>query len=390
MSAAAVPLPVAPVPVDPAPELAELRVLLVHEWLYTWAGGERCLEQLALLMPHADILAGMVTPQARRQHEVAARARESWAGRIPGARTKHRWFLPLHAAAFAGYDTSGYDLVISISHAFEKAIRATKPGAVHLSYCLSPPRFLWTLSDAHERLATPLQRAALRVTRAPLRALDRRMALGVDRFVSLSHVVAARVRHIYRRESTVVYPPVAPKPVAAARAPRDSFLLTLGRLVPYKRVDLAIAAAERLRMPLVVAGDGPSRAALEAQAGPHTRFVGEVSEAEAGRLLERCAAFVFCAEEDFGIAPLEANAHGAPVVAFGRGGATETIRDGVTGVFFAEQSPDAVAEAITRCLAHAWDDTILRAHVERFSPARFRDGMRAEIRAALRQETAAS
>lgn len=365
-----------------APELSGLRVLLVHQWLYTWAGAERCLEQLALLMPHADLVAGVVTPEMRERHAIARRAAESWVGRIPGARRHHRWFLPLHAAALSTYDTSAYDLVISVSHAFEKSVRARKPGATHVCYCLTPPRYLWDQSDAHHRMAKPLQRAALGVALPMLRALDREAATGVDRFVCISKFVAERVRTAYGRESAVVYPPVEVRPATTMRE-SPPFLLSLGRLVPYKRVDLAIQAAEQLGMRLVVAGAGPQRSELERLAGRHTEFVGEVSEAEAGRLLSTCAAFVFCAEDDFGIAPVEANAHGAPVVAFARGGAVETIQDGVTGVFFNEQKAQAVAEAISRCLAGRWDATIIRANAERFSPARFREGMRNELVAAI-------
>lgn len=368
-----------------ASELAGLRVLLVHEWLYTWAGAERCLEQLLALMPHADVLAGIVTPRMRREHEAARRAAESWVGLLPGAHAMHRWFLPLHPIAFSTYDTSRYDLVVSISHAFEKSVRTRKRGAVHVSYCLTPPRYLWDQSDAHAGVALPLQRMALIAGRPLLRALDRASARRVHRFVSLSRVVADRVRRCYDRESRVVYPPVTAKPLRAElqKLKRENFLLTLGRVVPYKRVDLAIDAAKRLGLRLVVAGDGPARERLERSAGPHVEFVGAVSEGEAARLLSTCAAFIFCADEDFGIAPVEANAHGAPVVAFASGGALETMIDGTTGVFFREQTAEAVAGAVERCLAMKWDEATLRRNAERFSPDGFRDGMRREIVEAL-------
>ena len=373
---------------DAAPEFARLRVLLAHAWIYTWAGGERVLEQLSALVPHADILAGVVAPHMRERNSVARRARESWVGRLPGARTHHRWFLPAHAAAFATFDTSRYDLIISVSHAFEKAVRPRKAGGVHLCYCLTPPRYLWDLSEAHDRMANPVQRLALRAARGPLRAMDRRFAARVHHFVSLSAHVADRVRRDYGRESAVVYPPVSPKGAVPATRHRERFLLTIGRLVPYKRVDLAIAAAKLLGIPLKVAGDGPERARLKRMAGPHTEFLGEISEAEAGRLLSSCMAFVFCAEEDFGIAPLEANAHGAPVVAYGAGGALETLRDGITGVFFREQTPESVADAIGRLERIEWDASELRANASRFSPAHFRSGMRAQLNLALERGSA--
>ena len=379
-------------PTDGVEELRRMRVLLVHEWLYTWAGAERVLEQLVAMMPHADILAGIVTPELRRAHPLVARTRESWVGMLPGSRARHRWFLPLHPLAFATYDTSAYDLIISISHAFEKSIRA-RGRATHLCYCLTPPRYLYDLHEAHSNLAGPVEANALRLARPILRAADRVAARGVHRFVSLSQHVAERVRRSYGRRSAVVHPPVAAKEsggAATSGRPRERFLLTIGRLVPYKRIDLAIRAAERLQMRLVVAGDGPERERLTALAAGsrHVELVGSVSEMEAARLLGTCAAFVFCAEEDFGIAPVEANAHGTPVVAFGRGGVTETLVDGSTAVFFHEQTVDAVAGAIERCLARDWDSAALRANARRFSPEHFRDGMREQIAAALQERQA--
>jgi glycosyltransferase involved in cell wall biosynthesis len=283
--------------------------------------------------------------------------------------------------AFASIDTSKYDLVISLSHAFAKLVQ-TGGDSRHVCYCFSPPRYLWDLRATYTAHSPLVQRLALTIAGAPLRAIDRWGAAGVDRFVSISRCVAERVRRNYGRDSAVVYPPVRPKsdPKAAERAP---FLLSLGRLVPYKRIDLAIRAAERLQTRLVVAGEGPDRARLEALAGPHTEFLGQVSEAEASRLLSTCAAFVFCAEEDFGIAPVEANAHGAPVVAFRRGGVVETIVEGVTGVFFERQAESDVAAAIVTCLGRRWDETVLRDNADRFSPEKFRQGMAAELTAAL-------
>ena len=360
---------------------ADLRVLIVHEWLYTWAGAERCLEQLLQVVPRADVIAGTVTESIRAQQPIARRARETWLGSIPGARRHHRWFLPLQPLAFATIDTSGYDLLISISHSFAKLAR-TSGATRHLCYCLSPPRYLWDLRDTYARHSPAVQGLALRVAGAPLRWIDRRGALRVDRFVSISKVVADRVRGAYGRDSGIVHPPVSAKG-PQVDVERQPFLLTLGRLVPYKRVDVAIRAAELLGGRLVVAGDGPDRTRLEAIAGANTQFTGAVSDAEAARLLSTCRAFVFCAEEDFGIAPLEANAHGAPVVAYGRGGSLETIVDGETGMFFHRPEPEAAAAAISACLARAWDPRVLRRNAERFSPERFRSAMTSEISAIM-------
>lgn len=359
------------------------RVLIVHEWLYTWAGAERVLEQIVALYPDADVLASVVTPAMRETNPIAARATESWLGRIPGARSKHRWFLPLQALAFATADTRRYDLVLSSSHAFAKAVRAA-PQAKHLCYCHSPPRYLWDMQSTYMNRMSAVERSALAVMAPVLRAVDRQAARGVDQFIANSQYVARRIARVYGRDARVIHPPVAIKAGAGTAGPREDFLLSLGRLVPYKRVDLAIRTANQSGMRLVIAGDGPERRSLEALAGPTCEFVGSVSEAEAARLLSTCSAFVFCAEEDFGIAPLEANAHGAPVVALRRGGVTETIPDGIAGTFYDEETPEAVAAAVRRCLERSWDEKALRANAARFAPERFRQELAAAADELLR------
>ncbi|HYC49750.1 MAG TPA: glycosyltransferase [Gemmatimonadaceae bacterium] len=360
------------------PQLAGLRVLIAHEWFYTWAGGERCVEQMLQVFPNADLLVGIMTPQMRDYNAVTRRARETWVGRIPGARARNRWFLPLHALAFANFDTRGYDLVISSSHAFEKFIHWRR-GPAHLCYCYTPPRFLWAMTDVYGARASLAGRLALRLGAAPWRALDRRAAARVQRFVSISKYISQRVDSVYGVSSDVVYPPVEAKPEAATSGQNAPFLLTISRLAEYKRVDLLVKAAERLGLRLVIAGDGPERKSLERIAGPHTEFVGRVSEAAAGALLRDCSAFLFAAEEDFGIAPLEANAHGRPVVCFGRGATTETIVDGATGIFFHAQTVEAVTRAAERCLAQTWDPERLRANAARFFPKRFREAFAASV-----------
>lgn len=354
--------------------LRDLRVLIAHEWLVTWAGSERCVAQLLEIFPQADLLVGVLDPGMRDLNETTRRAAETWLGKIPGAHRHHRWLLPLQALAFATVDTSGYDLVISSSHAFSKMIGRVE-GPLHISYCYSPPRYLWDLKATYRAGANTLQRLALDLGSRPLRWLDRRSARGVDRFIAISRHVADRIHRVYGREASIVFPPVEAKPVAPVTARRD-FLLSLGRLVRYKRVDLAVVAAERLGLHLVVAGDGPDRSRLEKLAGRHAEFVGEVSEADAGRLLGSCRAFVFCGDEDFGIAPVEANAHGAPVVAYRRGGLRESMVDGVTAEFFDRQDVDAVAAAMARAWDRDWDPAALRRNAQRFSPARFRAAFR--------------
>ena len=353
--------------------LTGLRVLIVHDWLVAWAGSERCVEQMLEVFPGADLVVGVMTPAMRDLNEVTRRARETWLGRLPGARAHHRWFLPLQGLAFATLDTSRYDLVLSSSHAFSKMVRRA-PAARHLCYCHSPPRYLWDLQEHYRGDARGVQRVALAAGTRGLRALDRWSARGVDRFVANSACVAERIQRSYGRPAEVVFPPVAAKlGTPGGRRPRAEFLLSLGRLVPYKRVDLAIAAAERLGIRLVVAGSGPDRARLEQLAGRYTEFLGDVSEQEAADLMSDCRAFLFCGEEDFGIAPVEANAHGAPVIGYARGGLCETMIEGRTAEFFHDQSVPAVADAIQRAFQRPWEKGELFLNAARFAPERFRD-----------------
>jgi glycosyltransferase involved in cell wall biosynthesis len=356
-------------------DLSQLRVLIVHDWLVAWAGAERCVEQMLEVFPQADLVVGILATHMRDHNAVTRRARETWLGRVPGARGAHRWMLPLEGVAFRTLSTDGYDLVVSSSHAFAKMVRAPAGGR-HISYCYTPPRYLWDLYEQHKRGARVLERLALVAGAASLRQWDLHSARRVDQFITISQCVADRVRRWYGRESRVVHPPVIPKPTAVGASHRSNFLLTLGRLVPYKRVDLAIRAAEVVGMRLVVAGDGPERERLKQIAGPQTTFLGAISEEEAGKLLETCAMFVFCAEEDFGIAPLEANAHGAPVVAYGRGGASETLVAGATAEFFEEQTVEAVAAAIRRAATRSWDEATIRSNARRFAPAQFQYAFR--------------
>ncbi len=351
----------------------------MHEWIVTWAGSERCVEQMLQLFPEAELVVGVLDTRLRGLNDTTRRARESWLRFLPGSASHHRWFLPLHPLAFASLDTSGYDLVISSSHAFAKAVRV-RPSAHHVCYCHSPPRYLYDQAHAYER-AGRLSGLVLRAAAPALRAVDRWAARGVGTFIANSAYVAERISRVYDRSATVVHPPVARKVTGETCPPRGDFLLAFGRLVPYKRVDLAISAANRLALPLVVAGDGPERAALERIAGPTVSFRGAVTEREAAELLSSARAVVFCAEEDFGIAPLEANAHGTPVVAYGRGGAAETVVEGETGVLFQKQSEDDVVRAIQLCFAITWDVEKLWTNAEKFSPARYRRELREVIEA---------
>ena len=361
----------------------DLRVLVVHDWVVAWAGAERVLEQILTVFPSADLVVGLLGNGLRSLNDTTACAKETWLSRLPFARARHRWFVALEGIAFASLPTDAYDLVISSSHAFSKAVRRP-PNGLHVCYCHSPPRYLWDLYSQHMAAASAPQQVALRLGALPLRHFDRWAARHVDHFVANSRFVAERISRTYGRNATVVYPPVACRPPSQPAPNRGEFLLSLGRLVPYKRVDLAIAAAARIGRELIVAGDGPDRARLERMArNTTTTFVGAVSEAEASRLFEACAAFLFCAEEDFGIAPVEANAHGAPVVGFSRGGLAETMVPGETAEFFHLQTVDGVVLALEKALSRAWDPAVARANAARFAPERFRSELARTIEEAF-------
>lgn len=362
-------------------DFSGLRVLVVHEWLINWAGAERALADIMSVVPHADLVVGAVSPARRDFNALTRKARETWLGRIPGGHTRHRWLTPLQYPAFAGIDTRGYDLVISSSSGFGKAVRSSD-GRPHVCYCYSPPRYLWDMEGVYRQHEGGIMSAALRLGAPLLRRLDRRSAAGVTQFVGISRFVAGRIARAYGRDALVVYPAVAVKPAARIHGQREDFLLSLGRLVSYKRADLAIAAAERLGVRLVIAGDGPERPRLERMAGQWTTFLGEVDESTAGDLMERCRAFVFCAEEDFGMAPIEANGHGAPVVGLARGALIETMT-AQTAELFDSPTVDSLADAIQRCASRSWPDSELRENAQRFTPGRFRAEFAAVISAAV-------
>lgn len=360
------------------PDFDSLRVLIVHDWIVAWGGAERTVEQMLHVFPEADVVVGVMSKRRATLNEVTRRARETWMARLPFARTHHRWFLPAYPAAFATIKTTKYDLVVSSSSAFAKSVLVRR-GVPHLCYCHTPPRYLWDLQSAYDADGS-LAGKALRLAGPALRAIDRSSSRRVTRFLANSEFVAERIARAYGRSSSVLYPPVTPKPEVPRLEPRSDAFLSLGRLVPYKRVDLAVRAATQENLPLIVAGDGPERSRLEAMAGPSVSFLGEVSEAQAGKLMSNSRAMLFCAEEDFGITPVEANAHGLPVVAFGKGGARESLIDGRTAVFFDDAEPSSLLEAIERLTVTHWDDGVIRANAARFSPETFRCGLAAAAR----------
>jgi glycosyltransferase involved in cell wall biosynthesis len=351
-----------------------MRVALIHDYLNQYGGAERVLEALHDLFPAAPIYTSIYDPGAMPSACRTWDIRPSWMQRLPAWRRLFRAYVLLYPLAFESFDLSAYDLLISSSSAFAKGV-IPRPDATHICYCHTPMRFAWRTSDylAREGFGAT-RRATLAPALALLRMWDVASAQRVDAFVANSRAVAQRIWRYYRREAVVIPPPVDLPPFC--ETPPGAYFLAGGRLIPYKRLDLAVQACTRLRLPLKIFGDGRDRARLQAMAGPTITFLGRVSEAERRALFAGCRAFIFTGEEDFGIAPLEAMAAGRPVIAYAKGGALETVIEGVTGHFFNEQTVEALMEAIAATLTECYDARAIRRHAEQFGRETFLARMR--------------
>lgn len=349
-----------------------MRVAFVHEWLVKPAGSEKVLEAMLSLFPGAPVYTLVYDPKGFEASPIAQHpVRPSFLDRLPLARRKYPLYLPLMPLAVEGFDLSGYDLVVSSAHAVAKGV-LTGPDQLHIAYVHTPVRYAWDLEGEYLKGLPPLARPLARPVLHYLRLWDQASAFRPDLLLANSRFVARRIAKVYRREARVVYPPVEVDRFRP-REDREDFYLTVSRLVPYKRVDLIVEAFRRLGRPLVVIGDGPEGKRLKelAQGAPNIRLLGHQPDAVVRDHLERCRAFVFAALEDFGIAPVEAMAAGAPVIAYGRGGVAESVLDGETGVFFPEQTPEALVEAVLRFEASRFHPERSRERAEAFSKERF-------------------
>jgi len=363
--------------------LSDRRTAIIHDWLTGLRGGERVLEELCRLFPHAHLYTLLHNRGSTSPIIEEMEIRTSWIQRLPAARRRFRLYLPLFPAAVESFDLRGYELVISCSHSVAKGV-LPDPAAVHLSYVFTPMRYAWDLRHEyfHPARSRPLARLLAPALTSYLRTWDVASCPRVDRFVACSNHVRQRIQRYYGRPAQVVYPPVDTEFFTPGEARREH-LLIVSALVPYKAIELATAAAHHLDLPLLVVGDGPERRRLEATAPANVRFTGAVGRDELLELYRRAAAFLLPGEEDFGIAALEAQACGIPVVAYGRGGALETVRDGVTGILFEEPTSDGLCKAVDRALKARFRPHELRDHAASFSRATFRRRMIAEIETAL-------
>jgi glycosyltransferase involved in cell wall biosynthesis len=352
---------------------------LIHDWLNQLGGAEDVLEKLVALFPGAPLYTSMYwragMPLAYQHWPI----RVSFMDRLPGVYRHHQPYLPLYPLAFERFDLAGYDLLLSNKSGFCHGVR--KPaGAVHVCYCLTPTRYVWGFDDyANREGLDGAARVALRPLLAWLQRWDRAAADRVDHFIAISSEVQRRIARFYGRESTIIYPPVDTERFAQAAAPasdRGGYFLSLGRLIPYKRVDLAVRACTALNLPLLVGGAGRDRARLERLAGPTVKFLGRVPDADLPALFAGARAFMFPGLEDFGITPVQALAAGTPVVAFAGGGALDTVQDGVTGVLFREPTVTSLQAALQRFQTLAFDPRDLCAAARRFDTGEFVRGLR--------------
>lgn len=362
--------------------LQSLSIALVHEWLTTLGGSDRVLLALHELFPRAPVYTSLYAPHRLPAPFRAMNVHTTWLQLLPGAVDRHRMLVPLMPLAFRSLDLRGVQVVLTSSHACAKGVRVD-PDAVHICYCHTPMRYAWDLDSEYVRAMPPLARPAARATLSWLRRWDRGAAQRVDHFIANSQFVADRIRRHYGRESTVIHPPVdvgffTPDGNSAQQR-HNPFFLVVSRLVPYKRVDLAVEAFNLLGWPLVVVGDGPEAPRVRAMARTNVELVGEVSDEELRNYYRRCCALVFPGEEDFGIVPVEAQACGRPVIAYGRGGALETVVPGRTGVFFREQTVDALVNTIRSFDPRTFDPAQIRRHAEGFSLRTFQERIAAFV-----------
>lgn len=348
-----------------------MKIALVHDWLNQIGGAEKVLDVLKPIYPAAPLYTSIYWRDGMPAHYRAWDIHVSWLDRAPGIHRHHQPYLPLYPYSFRSFNLSEYDVVLSNKSGFCHGIPTGD--ALHICYCLAPTRYVWTLDAyaARESLGR-VTRLLLKPIIARLRRWDYAAAQRVTHFIAISSEIQGRIRAYYNRDSTIIHPPVDLSRYQPASM-HDDYYLIVSRLIPYKRIDLAIEAFKRLGRPLWIAGAGRDRDRLQAMAAPNIRFLGYVPDADLPNLMARCKAFVFPGHEDFGIAPVEAQAAGRPVIAFGAGGALDTVIDDQTGVLFSEQTVEALIEAVQRLDDHSFDTEAIRANAKRFDAPNFKE-----------------
>jgi glycosyltransferase involved in cell wall biosynthesis len=350
-----------------------MRVALVHYWLVNWRGGERLFKAIADLFPQADIYTHVTDPELLAQELPDRTVHTTFISRLPRARRYYQKYLALMPMALEALDLQSYDLVISSESGPAKGV-IVSPHATHVCYCHSPMRYVWDRYYDYRNFCGPLSRAAMTPLMHYMRLWDQVSAQRVDYYIANSQFVGKRIQKYYGRQAEVIYPPVPTREFDTSRAAED-FYLYVGRLVPYKRPELIVEACTRLRRRLVVIGDGEMFPRLKRIAGPTIELLGPQDFHVIRDHYARCRATLFAGVEDFGMVPVEAMASGKPVIAYGHGGARETVVEGLSGIFFDEPTPDAVMDAIRRFERNMdrFDRRAICAHAAQFSDQVFRE-----------------
>jgi glycosyltransferase involved in cell wall biosynthesis len=358
-------------------DYSSLRIAIVHEWLLNYSGAERITEQLLNLFPHADLFALVeFLPENLRHFIRNKKVNTSFIQKLPGAKRHYRSYLPLMPLAVEQFDLSGYDLIISNNYAVSKGV-ITGPDQLHISCVCSPMRYAWDLTHQYldeSGLKTSLKGWLAKWILHKIRMWDFRTANGVDKFVAISDFISRRIWKVYRRKAEVIYPPVNVNGFTL-RNIKEDFYLTVSRMVPYKKINLIVNSFTRMPdKKLIVVGDGPDFDKIKQTAGANINMLGYLPFDGVKYYMQRAKAFVFAAEEDFGIVPLEAQACGTPVIAYGKGGSLETVIENVTGIFFDKQNEESLIGAVKRfeTIKDSFDPEDARANALRFSEENFR------------------
>ena len=365
-----------------------MRVALVHYWLTGYRGGERVLAALAALFPKADIYTHIYAPKALPKDFLAGhKINTSYINRLPFAHKNHQAYVPFMPAACASFDLRGYDLVISSEAGPAKGV-ITDPDCLHLCYCHSPMRYLWDQRQIYYAQANWPTRFAMHGFGQRLRNWDTISAARVDHFIANSHFVAKRIAKTYRRQAQVIYPPLDLELFHPSKITQRKGYLFVGQLEAYKRPDLALAACAALDLPLTIVGTGRMYKSLQKQAGPKVRFLDKLTPAQLRQEYCKAKALLFPGVEDLGLTALEAQACATPVIAFGKGGQVETILNAKTGVLFAEQSLNALRDALTQFEQQPLqtDVNVFMTHVKRFSTQAFNANIQHAVDTALKQQ----
>ncbi len=348
-----------------------MKLALVHDWLNQIGGAEDVLEHLVSTYPDAPLYTSMYAPDLMPSAYQDWNIHTTWLDHLPGIHQHHQRYLPLYPLAWQGVDLSDYEVVLSNKSGFCHGLKIG-PQTLHICYCLAPTRYIWNLDTYldRENFGRSIRIAAQVVARLYKR-WDYAAAQRVHHFIAISTEIQQRIQTTYNRNSTIIYPPVETERFVPSGTVEDYFLI-VSRLIPYKRIDLAVQACTRLGLPLLIGGKGRDRERLEAMAGPTVKFLGYVPDEDLPGLFARCRAFIFPGLEDFGITPVQAQAAGRPVIAFKGGGALDTVIPGKTGLFFEEQTVESLVHALQAFDDTLYDPAVIRAHALRFDSEVFR------------------